>query len=223
MDGTEDVVVGRLYVYGLMHMETRAQYSHGSTCRRKYIIIIIIHNNWDGNDNHQYMSPATPHTPQRSTPRLSPMDPSLQWHNALCVSTLFSVSIYQPFSVSVAILQPSTSPCSPCPCIVSLPCFRLRALVFSHHPHCISLSLVPRPCPTTSLPLQPKAPPTLHSMRHTHYILSRPTYAHGKRGIFTSLPAPPSSGAWPWPWAAERLTTRNSRFPNQVPKPAFQN
>ena len=48
MDGAEDVVVvcggmymakGPLAIYRI-HMETRAQYNHGSTCRRKLTIII---------------------------------------------------------------------------------------------------------------------------------------------------------------------------------------
>ena len=203
MDGTEVVVVGGLYVYGPMHMETRAQYSHGSTCRRNHIIIIIIHNNGNDNDNHQYMSPATPHAHTPSTESHGSI-PAM--HNALCVSTLFSVSIYQPFSVLVVIPQPSTfnhqlpprSPCSPCPCIVCLPCFRLRGPHFLTSSTLHFLPLVPRPCPTTSLPLQPRAPPrfTLCDIRT---IFSADLHMHMRNEVFTSLPAPPpSSGAWPW-------------------------
>lgn len=92
-------------------------------------------------------------------------------------------------------LQPSTinfplAPLVPlvlalCPCLAS-----------GSGPHFLTsstlhfLPLVPRPCPTTSLPLQPRATPrfTLCDIRT---IFSADLHMHMRNEVFTSLPAPP--------------------------------
>ena len=124
----------------------------------------------------------------------------------------FSVSIYQPFPVFVAIHQPPLVPLVFALCL-ALPCLR-GPYTFPH--------TTARPCPTTTLvhPRQPRADQrfTVCDMRH---MPSQPTELHMRNELFTSLPAPFTRCL---ALAAERLTTRNGcNIPNQDPKPAFQN